>query len=433
VITGSGPRTGQARPGQRAPGWLAREIRALFAEARRRRRRRRLVVAAAVLGVAALAGAAVAGSVAAGGRHGPAAAGASRPAQVPGPRFALPPAVVAWFDANAALRIGNVATLAQRRVAQVPGDPPCCRLVLAGERIYWAGRVANRDYIQDYDLAAGTVRNAAPGDAVFAAPGGRSVYIAQSPRRLLELPAGGMGPARRLTTPPGWRLVPLGWAVAGGIALSGGHAGHPAIGVWQPRTGRIRVIGHGDVLATWTRPAGGRSLIAWQPAARCPLQHCPIEITSTPAGRTLTVRSPFRYGFLPQGGDAAFSPDGTQLAGFISLNRLSSYGAAVFVPVIVNTSTGTVRLARRAIMSNGELAGWLLWLPGGTRLLAGPARDISRYAGYAIDAQTAAARPFSFFPQNADYPANAASDIGYGAVLVPRTAIKDGSRTHAPL
>src|SRR6266851_3696289 len=55
------------------------------------------------------------------------------------------------------------------------------------------------------------------------------------------------------------------------------------------------------------------------PAARCPLQHCPIEITSTPAGRTLTVRSPFRYGFLPQGVDAAFCPDGTQLAGFISL------------------------------------------------------------------------------------------------------------------
>jgi len=344
----------------------------------------------------------------------------------------LPPAVVAWFDANAALRIGNVATLAQRRVAQVAGDPACCRLVLAGGRIYWVGQVANRDYIQDYDLATGAVQNAAPGWAVFAAPGGRSVYIAQSPRRLLELPAGGTGPARRLTTPPDWRLVPLGWAVAGGIVLSGGHARPRAIGVWQPRTGRIRFIGHGDVLATWTRPARQRSLIAWQPADRCPLQHCPIEITSTPDGRTLTVRSPFRYGFLPQGVDAAFSPDGTQLAGFISLNRLSSYSSAVFVPAIVNTSTGTVRLARDAILSNGELAGWLLWLPGGTRLLAGPARDISRYAGYAIDTRTTAARPFSFFPQTAGYPANAASDIGYGAVLVPSTAIKHGSRTHSP-
>jgi hypothetical protein len=43
----------------------------------------------------------------------------------------------------------------------------------------------------------------------------------------------------------------------------------------------------------------------------------------------------------------------------------------------------------------GELAGWLVWLPGSERLLAGPA-DISRYAGYAIDAQTGAARPFSW-------------------------------------
>ena len=52
-------------------------------------------------------------------------------------------------------------------------------------------------------------------------------------------------------------------------------------------------------------------------------------------------------------------------------------------------------------------------------LLAGPAWDISRYAGYEIDARTAAARAFSFFPPTADYPANAPADIGYGAVIVP--------------
>ena len=59
-------------------------------------------------------------------------------------------------------------------------------------------------------------------------------------------------------------------------------------------------------------------------------------------------------------------------------------------------------------MVNGELAGWLVWLVGSERLLAGPAADISRYAGYAIDAQTGAAMPCSFFP-GSSRPANGVS------------------------
>jgi hypothetical protein len=75
----------------------------------------------------------------------------------------------------------------------------------------------------------------------------------------------------------------------------------------------------------------------------------------------------------------------------------------------------------RAILANGEFAGWLVWLPRTGRLLAGPAADIGRYAGYAIDARTAAAKPFTFFP-GSSYLANAPSDITYGAVLVSRAA-----------
>ncbi|HEV3292698.1 MAG TPA: hypothetical protein VG123_27305, partial [Streptosporangiaceae bacterium] len=335
---------------------------------------------AATLALAVLASAAVIGYQAA-GRHGPGAARPGVPGPASAPRFTLPAAFVAWFDANGTLRIGNVATLAQRAVTRVT-DPPCCTLIAAGPRIYWAGQSGHRDYVQEYDLATGVLRNVAPGWAVFAAAGGRDIYIAQSGRHLLELPADGSGPARPLVTPPGWQVVPLPWAVAGGIVLSS-DGQRQAIGVWPPQAGRVQVIGHGHVMTAWTQPSGQSSLIAWQPTA-CP-QRCPVEITSIPADRTLTVRSPLPGGFLGQGGDMAFSPDGTELAALTSLNPPNPDTAERFMPALVNTATGTVRLVRRAILANGEFAGWLVWLPGADRLLAGPAADISRYAGYAID------------------------------------------------
>jgi hypothetical protein len=395
----------------------AAQVQVLFAEARRRRRRRRLAAAVVGLVLAGLAAAVGSGAWSHQPRGGPAHAARSPAAAQRVPGFTLPPATVAWVDYSGQVHIGNVATLAQRAVAQA-ADPPCCTLIAAGHRIYWAGQSGHRDYVQEYDLATGVLRNVAPGWAVFASASGRDIYIAQSGRRLLVLPADGSGPARPLVTPPGWQMVPLPWAVTGGIVL-GSDGPRQAIGVWSPRAGRVRVIGHGFVMAAWTSPSGHGSLIAWQPAA-CPLR-CPIEITSIPAGRTLTVRSPLPYGFLGQGGDMAFSPDGTELAALVSASRPNPETAERFMPALVNTATGTVRLARRAILANGEFAGWLVWLPGADRLLAGPAADLGRYAGYAIDTRAAAARPFTFFP-GSSYLANAASDITYGAVLVPRSA-----------
>lgn len=295
---------------------------------------------------------------------------------------------------------------------------PCCTLVTVGHRTYWAGRSGGRDYVQEYNLASGVIRSVAPGWAVFASAGGQRVYIAQSGSRLLVLPASGAGRPRRLVTPAGWQVVPLPWAAAGGLMLSSASR-PPAIGLWQPGSGRIRVIGHGRVLATWTQPSGRSSLVAWQPGA-CRQLSCPIEITSTAADRTLTVHNRWGHGFLGQGADAAFSPDGRTLAAFIHLPHQGS--AEAFVPALVNTATGTVRLVRHASMTNGEMSGWLVWLPGPRRLLAGPATDIGRYAGYAIDARAATARPFTFFP-GSGYPANSSSDVTYGAVLVPRAAV----------
>jgi len=104
------------------------------------------------------------------------------------------------------------------------------------------------------------------------------------------------------------------------------------------------------------------------------------------------------------------------LAAFVSQHDPSAAG---FLPALINTTTGTARLVRRARLSNGEMAGWLVWLPGARYLLAGPTGG-SYYPGYAIAARTAAARRFGFITgAKARYPASPVYDITYGAVVVP--------------
>jgi hypothetical protein len=141
----------------------------------------------------------------------------------------------------------------------------------------------------------------------------------------------------------------------------------------------------------------------------------------------VTARSPLPYGFA-QG--AAFSPDGTRLAIFertASIN--SSCCANDSVLAIVNTSTGAVHPVPAARLVTQEDAGWILWLPGGRRLLAG-----ALAYSYAADATTYAARPFFFFffPQttdgpDADHNIMDTPDVNFSAVLLPPVAARPAS------
>ena len=88
----------------------------------------------------------------------------------------------------------------------------------------------------------------------------------------------------------------------------------------------------------------------------------------------------------------------------------------------MNTRTGAVRAVRTARLVTQEDAGWILWLPGGTRLLAG-----ALTYSYAVDTTTYAARPFFFFPQAADGPAADHNimdtpDVNFSAVVLPQVA-----------
>jgi hypothetical protein len=401
---------------------------ALFAEARRRRRRRRITAAAVSL---AVAGSVVIGLTARGGHHSPAprAAASSRPAVTTKPdprRFTLPAAQVAWVDYNGALHIGDVATGAQHVVATAGSDAGGWFVAAAGY-VYWPDFSKNSGPIRGYDLATGKTRRMGRGESVFASPGGRHLYIVRSATRLIELRTGRSGARRAFTVPAGWHLSCCqgdGTAAGGVIVYSAGRrSGSPAdarIAIWNPPDGRIRPLGKGYLIDDIYTPPGARhSLIAWQ-SASCGAANCPIRITSTATLATVTVRSPLHHGFTE--GNGTFSPDGTELASFARRAGISSSWPNHSELALINTRTGTLRLVRAARLITQEDAGWVLWLPGGQRLLAGALQY-----SYAVDVKTLAVRPFFFFPGN-EHDIMTTPDVNFSAVVIPGRYARQAQR-----
>ena len=388
----------------------APEVEALFEAARRRRRRRRGLVGAVICVL--LAGAAALALTTGWPRHGAVVTQPRRAPRAAAPTFRLPPATVGWVDYGGRLHVGNVVTLTQHVVATVPAVAGTGWLVHAGGYLYAGGSTV----IRQFDPATGGVRRVARGTEIFASADGRRLYIPQTGASLLELPASGQGTPGRLTLPAGWRIDPPDQAVAGGIVVESRRAA-PArrpgtLAVWSPGTGKVKIIGgSGMVLGASTAPGARSSLLAWQPAG-CLLGNCPIEITDTSSLTTVTAGSPLHHGFTTSG--AAFSPDGTRLAVFARTASPSSLSPGTSELALVTTSTGAARLIPGARLDTTEDAGWALWLPGGSRLLAG-ALNYS----YAIDAATYAARPFFFFPGNSDHDIMDTPDVNFSVALMP--------------
>ena len=388
---------------------------ALFAAARRRRRRR---VAWGICCLV-LAGSAAAGLTTAWPRHDavkPAAGAAAGLRRTPA--FTLPAVPVAWVDYGGQLHVGNLATRDQHVVATVdasPSDP----MIQAGGRLYWADSNTGAAPIRDYDIATGKIRYLVRGDSVFASADGRHVYIVHGSTKLIELPADGIGRPRPLALPAGWHMSGgLGnWSVAGGILIYSGPAdqrrGRPAVAVWNPVTGHVKIIGGAlDVLDTYTPLGASFSLLAW--SGDC-MRRCRLGIINTSTLASVTVRSPGRYGFTYGGlfSGGAFSPDGRHLAVFLNTtDPQDSFRLPYSVLAIASTRTGMLRLVPAARLVTTENVGWARWLPGGSRLIAG-----AEAGSYAVNTQTLAARPFSFFGSPGE-DITGSADINFSATVL---------------
>jgi hypothetical protein len=419
-----------APPSYRLPD--AAQVQVLFAEARRRRWRRRVATGTVSLVLAGLVVAVSSGIWSRQPRRGPAHAAHPPAAAHHTPGFSLPRATVAWVDYSGQLHIGDVATLAQHVAGTIPAWAGAGWLVQAGGRIYGA----DPPVIREFDPVTGATLRLGPGIGVFPSADGRHAYVERTGTSLAELRSSGRGVLRRLHTPAGWYLLSdvAGeiTAGAGGGILVSSHPGRSSrspwnLATWDPATGQVTLVARGaGAIGAYTVPDGRYSLIAWRPVP-CTSGNCPIEITNTATRATVTARSPLPYGFA-QG--AAFSPDGTRLAVFERTASLSSSCCANnSVLAIVNTRTGAVQAVRAARLVTQEDAGWILWLPGGRRLLAG-----ALAYSYAVDATTYAARPFFFFPQTADGPGADHNimdtpDVNFSAVLLPLVVARPTAST----
>ncbi len=377
---------------------------AIFEQARRRRKRRQRACAGAI-SVMLLAGAGVWLSAGGGGGNGtvrgrdndrPAATTAQSRSDV----LARPAVRLAWID-QGQLTIGDPATGADHAGPAVD-DSPTAPLVYAAGQLYWTD--ANRTVapIRGYDIATGKIRYLMPGEAVFTSADGRHLYIARDATTLLELPPDGLGRPSVDRVPAGWYMSGIGpgWVptvAAPGVLVSSSRESDSVprtarVGLWDPATGRVKILGVGiGIFGLHALPGTRHSVIAWVPSGRGIWQDNSFRITNTSTMATVTVRSPLHYGFAASGAPA-FSPSGTQMAVFVRTRPLGSENGMSKL-AIVNTRTGAVRIVPGTTLFTTEDAFWAMWLPGGQRILAGAVGS-----AYVVDVRRLIARPFTFFP-----------------------------------
>ena len=419
-----------APPGNPVPPG-ADAARALFVEARRRRKRRWLAGIAAVLVASALVAVSAVAWLHRASGPGHKGSGAGPAGVALAARSSAAAAV--WYDGTR-LRVGSIYL--DGRVTQQAGpeaNTDLQPLVVAGGRIYWVnpmgGGVPLMPYqgwyprvVQYWDQATGKIGIAGPGQTVFLPASGRYLLWSLDATTLAEMPVAG-GTLRQLALPRGWYLpggdgLPefgdTGVATANGVIVQSVESPGrrpPVLAVWDPGSGRLKVLGRGlAVIGAYTPPRARYSLLAWLPAA-CPFpDNCLLKITNTATLATRTVRSPLPGGFAAGG---AFSPDGTQLAVF---PQTRPHGTAPGYArlALVDPRTGAVRFAPRPRITLGTDLGWALWLPDGRHLLVGPCP-----ATCLVDAATLSARPL-FLARGHGRNVGSSQDISFTAAILPQ-------------
>ncbi len=404
---------------------------ALFEEARLRRRRRWLVFSLVVL---VLGGISVGVAGTWGGDRGTTT---SAPPSGPTPSVysasgATPGATeLVWF-ASGGLWLGDPSHGTDRLVAQ-PDGAASTRLVHIGSRVYFFERGGNGqnggDYLAELDMPSGRVHVLGAGINVAITADGRDLLVALDSIHLVELSPTGARLSRVWTVPSGYTLDtyapqrPL-VSVAGGIVIQSAHPSPPDSGVyslaiWDPTGGSVRILGSDVfVLGSYTRPGANHSLIAWIDGSGAGVNSWRLAIADTATRRIRLISSPlqgaipsvgsmdFGSNFLGGGG---FSPDGRQLAAFVSAFRPHDWPDAQLV--LVNPSTGSIQLIGNTVVQIGEPQGWAAWSPTGSVLFGGSYREGAVIQAFELKAGLTQATPLSL-------DKNANDDITGSAVSI---------------
>jgi hypothetical protein len=420
----------------------------LFPEARERRRRRWLASVALV--VVVVAGPALAMTVLEPGTPTP-----QRPARTPslptGPitdTGAAPQ--IAWADYFGQLHLGALAGLTERVVARADADPTAS-LVSLDHTIFWVrAQLPNGNQtvdpishpmVQGFDTTTGRAFTVAPGMQVIASLDRTFLYVETDVGHLSEYWPNGVSRAHILQLPNGWYLsdpsllgdpTPV---VADGILVESTSArngsrvddcSHAAgalcpatsrlqhlsnkaltLGIWDPATGHVRVVGRvWKVIGSYTRPGARSSLVAWAPASCENAENCSLHITDTATLSTRLVHSPLGHGFDWGGG---FSPDGTQLAVFV---RTAQWDLSPTTELALVSGSGSIRVVPGALVNIGDALAWAEWYPDSINLIAGGVASpdgVTSDNHYVVDAQTGSVVPFRFV-------ADGSGDVNFSVV-----------------
>ena len=389
----------------------------LFREARRLRRRRWLIAGVVVI----VAAAGVLAAVATDARTPVRPSAGRAPTAPPGPTGPAggggAAAHVAWADYYGQLHLGDLSGFTQRVVAQAYADPTA-PLVTAGGRIFWVRSWAHNPdgstapvqtpEVFGFDPATGRTVQIAAGSQVMASVDRTFIYVETNRQTLAEYSLDATPKGRTLRLPEGWFLLgpslnndpsPV---VANGILVVSNAFPHSPVepddgklGIWNPSTGRVRTLGNAwQVTATYTGPHADNSLIAWNPSSCDTSSACTLIITNTANYSSRVVHSP--VGPFHWGG--AFSPDGRQLAVFVSSAPIHEDPTAQLA--LVNSRSGSLELVRGAFTWSGDSVGWAQWLPDGrhviTNGLGAPFGSIAMPLDNLVDAETGQVTPFHF-------------------------------------
>jgi hypothetical protein len=252
-----------------------------------------------------------------------------------------------------------------------------CPFVRIGNRAF----TAQDDRVYMYVPGKTTLTALGPGSRVLPTADNKSLLIVIGDQLEQESSQGHLtgGP---WTIPHGYELTSPARATVDGVLVEKTTtAATHQLADWNPPTGQIRQIGSfARLIDTYTSAGASSSTLA---LTSCPSTgRCSLELTDSRTGATTRI-SPPSVGTLSGDtgfdGGGAFSPDGSQLAAFISETSVLGPEAKV---AIIDMHTLAVEVVKGSDVGLGESYGYASWSPSGEWLffggLSGPVDGVRR-------------------------------------------------------